>query len=40
MSTRTQAFVNFYAAMGTLYAYSKLDEKQGTGGKAGHFLKV
>src|SRR5690554_4017293 len=27
MSTRTQAFVNFYAAMGTLRAYTKLDEK-------------
>lgn len=27
MSTRTQAFVNFYAAMGTVQTYAKLDEK-------------
>lgn len=27
MSTRTQAFVNFYAAMGTLQTYTKLDAK-------------
>lgn len=27
MSTRTQAFVNFYAAMGTMETYVKLDEK-------------
>lgn len=27
MSTRTQAFVNFYAAIGTMETYAKLDEK-------------
>lgn len=27
MSTRTQAFVNFYAAMGTMQTYAELDQK-------------